>query len=80
MNYGNDFKLANDKDPLVGNQHADENLANNRMIIEGDPQSGTPPYFLSHLPRFVETRGGAYFFLPSLTALRMIDEGIIDPT
>ena len=80
MNYGNDFKLANDKDPLVGNHHSDENLADNRMIIEGDPQSGRPPYFLSQIPRFVETRGGAYFFLPSMTALRMIGEGIVDPT
>ena len=32
------------------------------------------------MPRFVETRGGDYFFIPSLTALRMIGEGIIDPT
>jgi hypothetical protein len=34
----------------------------------------------SEMPRFVETRGGDYFFIPSLTALRMIGEGIIDPT
>ena len=28
----------------------------------------------------VETRGGEYFFIPSLTALRMIAVGIVDPT
>ena len=28
----------------------------------------------------VETRGGEYFFLPSITALRMIGDGIVDPT
>jgi len=28
----------------------------------------------------VETRGGEYFFAPSLTALRQIAEGSIDPT
>ena len=80
MNYGNDFKLANDKDPLVGNHHSDEMLGDNRMVIEGNPKTEKPPYLLSQIPRFVETRGGAYFFLPSMTALRMIGEGIVDPT
>ncbi len=80
MNYGNDFKLANDKDPLLGNHHEGEKLKDNRMIIEGDVETERPPYFLSHIPRFVETRGGEYFFIPSMTALRMIGEGIIDPT
>jgi hypothetical protein len=27
-----------------------------------------------------ETRGGEYFFIPSLTALRQIAEGSVDPT
>lgn len=81
MNYGNDFKLANDKDPLLGNHHyGDENLKDNRMVIEGDIETKRPPHFLCNIPRFVETRGGEYFFVPSLTALRMIGEGIIDPT
>ena len=80
MNYGNDFKLANDKDPLLGNHHADESLADNRMIIEGDIETKRPPHFLCNMPRFVETHGGEYFFIPSLTALRMIGKGIIDPT
>ena len=30
--------------------------------------------------QFVEVRGGEYFFLPSMTALRMIGMGTIDPT
>jgi hypothetical protein len=34
----------------------------------------------SGMPRVVETRGGDYVFIPSMTALRMIGEGIIDPT
>ena len=81
MNYGNDFKLANDKDPLAGNHHeADHRLTDNRMIVEGDKSKNIVPHCLSHIPRFVETRGGEYFFIPSLTALRMIGEGIIDPT
>jgi hypothetical protein len=32
------------------------------------------------MPLFVETRGGEYFFIPSLTALRQIAEGSVDPT
>lgn len=81
LNYGNDFKLGNDKDPLVGN-HGDgkEKGPLGRMVIESEPDSGKPPLLCGGIPRFVETRGGEYFFLPSVTALRMIGEGIIDPT
>jgi hypothetical protein len=32
------------------------------------------------LKTFVETRGGDYFFIPSMTALHMIALGIVDPT
>jgi len=81
MNYGNDFKLANDKDPLLGNQGRNEQGAGTgRMVIQSGEQDARPPFFCSKIPRFVETRGGDYFFVPSLTALRMIGEGSIDPT
>ena len=50
------------------------------MVIEGDARTNTPPYFCSNMPTFVETRGGDYFFVPSMTCLRMIGLGIIDPT
>jgi len=50
------------------------------MVVQGDKETGEAPYFLSKIPRFVETRGGEYFFIPSLTALKMIGEGIVDPT
>ncbi len=81
MNYGNDFKLGNDKDPILGN-HGDGSKEKpfGRMVIEAEPDSSKPPFLCSGLPRFVETRGGEYFFLPSLTALRMIGDGIVDPT
>lgn len=81
VNYGNDFKLANEKDPLIGNRETDDDgRGNGHMIFPAEPDSGKAPYFCSGIPQFVEMRGGAYFFLPSLTALRMIGEGIIDPT
>lgn len=36
------------------------------------PRAGKPPLVLSGFARFVETRGGAYCFLPSLAALQRI--------
>jgi deferrochelatase/peroxidase EfeB len=81
MNYGNDFGLANDPDPLLGNHGTNESRrAGGRMTIEGDLRTSKPPYFCNHMPTLVETRGGDYFFIPSLTCLRMIALGIIDPT
>jgi deferrochelatase/peroxidase EfeB len=84
VNFGNDFRLSNDKDPIIGN-HAipageDGRPATGRMVIEGDKSTGAPPHFCSNMPAFVETRGGDYFFVPSMTCLRMIGLGIIDPT
>jgi hypothetical protein len=35
---------------------------------------------MSKLKTFVECRGGEYFFIPSMTCLRMIAMGIVDPT
>ena len=74
MNYGNDFKLANEKDPLIGNQDGEGS-----MNIAGSSPT-QPPFFCPHLPRFVETRGGEYFFIPSITAIHMMVNGLIDPT
>ncbi|MDD5037294.1 MAG: hypothetical protein PHE55_21415 [Methylococcaceae bacterium] len=77
INYGNDFKAGSDKEILLGN-HDKENPG--KAVIQVDPDSDRAPFFLKNLPRFVETRGGDYFFIPSLTALRMIAKGIVDPT
>ncbi len=74
MNYGNDFKMANEKDPLLGNHDG-----KGEFQIQGTGPTD-PPFFCANLPRFVETRGGEYFFIPSLTAIRMIAHGLIDPT
>jgi len=35
-------------------------------------QDGGPPSRVSGLPQFVTVRGGAYFFLPGIRALRYI--------
>jgi len=81
INYGNDFRLSNDQDALLGNNGFNENgRGKGRMLIEGDAAAQKPPYFCSGIPTMVQTRGGDYFFVPSMTCLRMIAMGIVDPT
>ena len=77
VNYGNDFREANDKDVILGNRS--KNLPNS-VIHQTDPEGEAPPRFVRNIPLLVETRGGDYFFVPSLTALRLIARGLIDPT
>ena len=79
INYGNDFQAGSDKEILLGNHSADEKFPS-KAVLQVDPNSDQAPYFLSKIPRLVETRGGEYFFVPSLTALRMIALGVVDPT
>jgi deferrochelatase/peroxidase EfeB len=67
INYGNDFQQGNDKDPLVG-----DNDGLGRMVVPGDERMGRPPVLCTGLPRFVTVKGGGYFFVPGLTALRLI--------
>lgn len=75
MNYGLDFNAGNDTCPLVGTRGEGA-----KFVIAADPAAGHAPFILDKPPQFVETRGGAYFFTPSLTALRMLAMGVIDPT
>jgi Dyp-type peroxidase family len=77
INYGNDFRASNDKEIILGNHCTHQP---SKAVIQVDPDSDQPPYFLRNIPRLVETRGGEYFFVPSMTALRMIAKGIVDPT
>lgn len=79
INYGNDFRAGNDKDIILGNHSLDERFPS-KAVIQVEPDSDEMPYFLPNIPRFVETRGGDYFFIPSMTALRMIARGVVDPT
>lgn len=79
INYGNDFKLGNDQDPILGN-HKINDPEGGRMTIQADSNGKKPPFVCGKIPTFVETRGGDYFFIPSMTALRMIGDGVVDPT
>jgi hypothetical protein len=83
LNYGLDLRAGNDTCPIVGN-HSDgtdsEHGPKAKFVIPADPASGQPPFIVEGIPQFVETRGGEYFFVPSMTALRMIGMGVVDPT
>lgn len=79
VNYGNDFHAGNDKEIILGNHSADTRFAS-KAVLQVEPTSEQVPYLLGSIPRLVETRGGEYFFIPGMTALRMIARGIIDPT
>lgn len=81
LNYGLDAHAGNDTCPLVGN-HSAGGAAGPRakFVVPSEPGSAQPPFIVEGLPQFVETRGGEYFFVPSMTALRMIGMGVVDPT
>lgn len=75
VQYGASFNVGNDTDPLCGLRRPGA-----KFVIPGDPATGKAPFICADIPQFVEARGGDYFFLPSLTALRQIAEGSVDPT
>ncbi|MFD1343834.1 Dyp-type peroxidase [Litorisediminicola beolgyonensis] len=75
IQYGLDFHQGNNTCPMLGRHDR-----HRRHMIPSDPSSGKPPYMMTKLRTFVECRGGEYFFVPSMIALRMIAMGIVDPT
>ena len=75
IQYGLDFHQGNNTCPMLGRHDH-----HTRHMIPSDPESGKPPYMMTRLKTFVECRGGDYFFVPSMIALRMIAMGIVDPT
>ncbi len=74
IEYGNDAHQGNDKDMLIGNHGG-----RGRYMIQGTDDALNPPFMCGGLPNFVELRGGDYFFVPSITALRLIAAGAVDP-
>ena len=62
--------LTNESDPLLGTR---AKLAGCPVTDAFTlPQDGAPARVVTGLPQFVTVRGGAYFFLPGLRALRYI--------
>jgi Dyp-type peroxidase family len=62
--------LDGESDPLLGNRR--EALLGQRTDGFSLPQARGPNRRIAGLPQFVTVRGGAYFFLPSLRALRFL--------
>lgn len=75
INYGLDFRAGNDTCPMLG-LHED----GAKFVIQADPDSDSTPWVMPNLKQFVETRGGEYFFVPSINTLNMIALGVVDPT
>jgi Dyp-type peroxidase family len=69
INQGDDFNQGNDKDPIAGGGD------DGRMVIPGDEGKRRRPFLCSGIRRFVITKGGDYFFVPSLTGLRLLAAG-----
>lgn len=62
--------LTDESDPLMGNREAIPGCpVTNTFSV---PQESTVRTLLKDLPQFVTVRGGAYFFMPSLSALRYL--------
>lgn len=74
LEYGNDSHLGNEKDLMLGNHEKP-----GRFMVQGDETPSNPPYLCCGIPGFVELRGGDYFFIPSMTALKMMSTGTVDP-
>ena len=70
MNAGDEFEQGNLADPVVGSGQG-----HSRMMIAGDARDGRPPFLCHGMPQFVSTKGGEYFFVPGLTALRLMASG-----
>ena len=68
--------LTGEQDPLLGNREPFPNTptANPPQPTDGFSRPGAPPrcQHARGLPQFVRVRGGAYFFLPGLAALKWI--------
>jgi Dyp-type peroxidase family len=74
IEYGNDSRQGNDRDLLLGNHGGF-----GKVMIQGTADPNNLPFLCGALPNFVELRGGDYFFVPSITALRMIAANAVDP-
>jgi Dyp-type peroxidase family len=79
LNDGDAFWLGDEKDFLTisANQGAggggvERQADNGQAPIAKMTVQGTPPCFLTPQPSFVTTKGGGYFFVPGLTALRAL--------
>jgi Dyp-type peroxidase family len=60
--------LAEDDDPLIGDRGATSQTRGGTFTIQQDPVRKR----LTGMPRFVHVRGGSYFFMPSIRAVKYL--------
>ncbi|MGH9663656.1 MAG: Dyp-type peroxidase [Bryobacteraceae bacterium] len=65
--------LSEESDPLLGNRTAVGTCPYTGNF--SSPRDAAPPRVLTGLPQFITVRGGGYFFLPGLRALRYFANG-----
>jgi hypothetical protein len=87
MSFGTELRQGDDGDPITGTRYGDGRMvddkplergtvdAKGRMVIPGDQRTGRIPFVCSQLPNFVITKGGEYFFMPSMTGLVLLASG-----
>jgi hypothetical protein len=63
------FDGLDERDPLTGARGALAGISTNSFSV---PQDNGPAKRIGGLADFVTVRGGAYFFMPSMSALRYI--------
>jgi Dyp-type peroxidase family len=63
LQYGLDASAGNDDCPLLGARLS----GGKKFVIPVKADSGEAPFICADLPKFVEARGGEYFFVPSMT-------------
>jgi len=62
--------LQNESDPLLGNREALMNGEKTDQFNRPNTQGVTEKIY--NLPKFVTVKGGAYFFIPGLSAVQYI--------
>jgi len=78
LNYGSDFNLGNDICPIAGavNPSSSNVMRNTKVMISSERSDGSVkiPFVAKPTSQSVVCRGGAYFFIPSLSAIRLLSE------
>lgn len=70
---GNVFALGADRDPVVADPRGGSGLMRLEGLPAGDDGSpAVPPVFVDALARCVTSRGGEYFLVPSISAVRRL--------